>query len=166
MFKPRKITITETDYKLIRLGNSYAAKAGYPVAAGGTGHNKAVITGASLSTTPLLGVIASIAGAKGNVLELDGVTAGSGNETTPVYYAYIIPSYLPIEYYIDLDAVAGTTTGSDGMCYLNTSATEGKLTESSVAFIAGTQGVVWSWGPDTTYDPTSFTVVGVISRHV
>jgi len=166
MFKPRKTTISELDLKLVRLGNSYAAKAGYPVAAGGTGHNKACVTGASLSTTPLLGVIASIIGSKGTVLELDGVTAGAANETTPVYYAYIIPSYLPVEYYIDLDAVSGTTTGSDGMCWLNTSATEGKLTESSVAFIAGTQGVVWSWGPDTNYDPTGFTIVGVISRHV
>jgi len=167
MFRPiKEFAGTVSDFKVAPLGNSYVAYVGYPVAAGGTGHNKAVVTGASLSTTPLLGVTVAILGTRGNVLELDHVTAGSANETaaTQLYFAQYIPSYLPIEYSVDLTAKSGTTTGSDGMCYFNTSATEGKLDETSVAFIAGTQGVFWSFGPDPM-DSTGLTVIGHISRH-
>lgn len=155
------------DFKVAVMGNSQTLHVGDAIIAGGTGHNKAALTAANITTTPILGIVVAIVGLNGNVLELQSVTTGSGNETTPVHYVQYIPtSVKQMEYAATLSAAAGTTTGSDGMCFFNMSASDaGKLDETSVAFIQGTAGQFWSFGPDST-DNTNLTVIGVWNKAV
>ena len=158
-FTPYKKTPDDFDLMLFPLGASLTCYVGDVLAIGGTGHNKALVTGVSLSTTPVYGVLMGIRGAEGQVLELDSVTTGAGNETTTVYYGLVCPAYLPIKWTATLSATAGTTTGSDGACFFATGSTHGQLDETSVAFIAGTKKVFWSDGLDTR-DTTNKTVIG------
>jgi hypothetical protein len=96
------------------------------------------------------------------------VATGSTNETTPVYYIQFIPLSTPgLLFRATLDAVAGTTTGSDGMGWFDISTTStksGYLSEASIAFMAGTAGQFWSWGLDPT-DSTNFTVIGSFAKN-
>lgn len=153
------------NFKVAVIGNSQTIAVGDAIIAGGTGHNKAVLTGASITTTPILGVVVSIVGLNGNVLELQSVTTGSANETTPVHYAQYIPTIENMEYAATLSAVAGTTTGSDGMGFFNMASVAGKLDETSIAFIQGTAGQFFSYGLDST-DNTNFTVIGCWTKVV
>lgn len=164
-FFPLK-SVPIADFKVAKIGASQTMAVGDAIIAGGTGHNQAVLTGASITTTPILGIIVAIVGLNGNVLELQSVTTGSGNETTPVHFVQYIPtSVKQMEYAATLSAVAGTTTGSDGMGYFNMYSTAGKLDEASIAFIQGTAGQFWSFGLDVT-DNTNFTVIGVWNKAI
>ncbi len=154
------------DFKVAVMGNSQTLHVGDAIIAGGSAHNQAALTGASITTTPILGVVVAIVGLNGNVLELQSVTTGSGNETTPVHFVQYIPTSVgQLEYVATLSAKAGTTTGSDGMCFLNMSSDASKLDETSVAFIQGTAGQFWSFGLNPV-DNTNLTVIGVWHKTV
>lgn len=141
------------------IGNSQTVKVGGAVTAGATGHSTAVVTGAS-TTGMLIGVITAILGVKGTVTELNSVTAGAANETTPVYYAQYIPLSVPgLLFSASLDAAAGTTTDSKGFGSFNLSSDSSIFSESSFSLWSSSEKQFFSYGLDET-DNTNKTVLG------
>lgn len=129
-FKPKNLVSFE-DLKTAIIANSQTIAIGDTVIPGATTHAGAV-TGAANTTAGILGVVISIMGANGQVLEKSSVTVASNNETVGIISVQYIPTYISMEYTADLTAVSGTTTGSTlpGMFTVDTS-TNGKLLESS-----------------------------------
>src|SRR4051812_8330914 len=100
------------------IGNSITSFAvGWAIQPGATTHNKFVV-GAGTSN-PVLGVVLSIEGKGGQVLEKTSVTTTSTNETVAGVQAVWVPSNLPVDYVADMSAATGTTTDSGGMCFFN-----------------------------------------------
>lgn len=146
-FRPlRAIPITE--FKSAVIANSQTLAVGDAIIPAATGHNK-FVTGANNSTGPVLGVVVAILGLNGLVTELQSIAAGASNETNKTYSVQYIPTAITnLEYEAQLDAAAGTTSNSDGLCWFNMSTSlNGKLQESSIALFSGTQGQFWSFGP-------------------
>lgn len=96
--------------------------------------NPASVVGAGGTTGKVLGTVRAImAGqSQGNFpLQVNTFTAASDNETVAKVGVKILPSMLTTTYLADLDAPAGTTTGSQYLGYFNLSAANGVLDESS-----------------------------------
>lgn len=159
-FRPIKKT-DELDYKSAVLGNSATLAVGDAVIPGATTHAPFLVkaqnaTDTSQYTGIVLGVITGIFN-NGKPSEKKSVTTASDNETTGLYSAEYIPTYIPIEYVADMSADLGTTTGSGtylAMFYLGYNATghhntafpdQAQLDESSVAVFT-TQLHFFSYG--------------------
>lgn len=146
-FRPKK-KVLDQDVKRAIIANSVTLTVGDLVQPAATGHNKFITPAAT--TGLILGVVVAIE-QDGKVCEKTSVTTGASNESTVVYRAVYIPSYIDMEYEADLSAAAGTTSNSDGLCFLSLgSGTPGTLDETSVALFGGTAGQVWSYGPTAT----------------
>lgn len=159
MFRPLK-AIPIADIKTAVLRNSVTVAVGDALIPGPTAHAKFPL-GAASSTTRILGVVISIMGANGTVTELNSVTTGSSNETTPVYLVQYIPSYLDIEYEADMSAAIGTTTDSDGVgVSFNLNATNNTLDETSVALGTATTKQFVSYGQSDVQAAPNTRIVG------
>ena len=155
------------------IGASQTLYVGDALQPGATGHTKAVVP--ADTSHVIIGVCIAILGVPGGHLpEIGGsllggspgsVTTGSGNETTPVYYARFVPLTMPgIKFSAQLSATAGTTTNSDGMgSFALVNGTSGQLDETSVALFSATEKQFWSYGLDTT-DNNKFTVIGSFAK--
>lgn len=160
MFIPYKgIPDDAGEFDVRVIGNSKTVTVGDALVTGATTHTKSV-GGAASSTTTLVGVLAAILNAQYGYTGLNSVTAGSSNETTPVYYAQYIPLSVPgILFLATLSQTAGTTTDSDGMGSFNMYSTNDKLDETSIALDTATLKQFWSKGLDTR-DTAKLTVIG------
>lgn len=152
------------DTQLAVIANSSAVQVGDALIPGATGHNKAV-KGAAGTTGVIIGVCVAIEGLNGFVQELNSVTAGASNETTPVYYARYIPLTAPgIKFSGQLSNTAGTTTNSDGIGSFNVGGSNsGQLDETSIALFSATEKQFFSLGLDPT-DNTNQTVIGSFAK--
>lgn len=153
------------DQQVAVIGNSQTIAVGDVLVPGATGHTKFLVTGKN-TTGMLVGVATAILGAPGKqVTELQSVTTGSSNETTPVYYVRYIPLGVPgLKFKATLSAAGGTTTNSDGFGSFNVSATDaGKLDETSIALFSATEKQFFSLGLDQT-DNTKLTVIGSFAK--
>ena len=143
---------------------------------GATTHTKAVTPAASTADS-LTGVVVGIEGVpSGHLPELGGglvggtpgdVVAGSGNETTPVYYARYIPLTLTnIKFSAQLSATAGTTTDSDGVgSFSIKTSNAGQLDETTIQLFSTVPAKqFWSYGLDAS-DTAKFTVQGYFSKY-
>ena len=147
------------------IGNSAVLKVGDAIIGGATGHATAVV-GAYNTTGIVIGVVASITGLNGKVLELDSVTAASNNETTKTYWVTYFPTYEDYEFTVPLTAAGGTTTDSAGFGFFNldsASNSNGTLLESSFALWSGTAGQFSSFGLDPL-DNTNKSVIGHFNK--
>lgn len=110
--------------------------------------NPAAVIGAANTTGIILGTVRAIlAGqSQGNFpLQVNSYTAASNNETVAKVSVKILPSMLTTTYVADLDAAAGTTTGSQYLGYFSLSTTlNGTLHEAS--YSAGTPKQFLSYG--------------------
>ncbi len=130
-FKPLRLVSFE-DMKTAVIANSQTIAIGDVVIPAATTHAAAVTGAANSTTTPLLGVVISIMGANGQVLEKSSVTVASNNETVGLISVQFIPSFIPMEYVADTTAATGTTTSSNLMgCFTIDTSVNGKLLESS-----------------------------------
>jgi hypothetical protein len=125
------------------IANSQAITIGDAIQPAATSHNQ-YVTPATTSGL-ILGVVVGIEKVNGTVPnELSTVTVGSGNETTQVYQALYIPSYLPMEYVVDLSAVP---TGDNlAMCFLALATAATADAASSSNLFGGTANQLWSYG--------------------
>lgn len=149
-FIPEKEVPTHTLRRAV-IGNSQTVGIGYAVQPGATGHTSAVV--AAGASNPVLGVIVSIEGNGGQVLEKSSLTTASNNETVGLIKAVYIPSSLPVNYIADFDAAA--TGDSLGASWFNLVAGGSTLDHTSGALFGGTQGQFWSYGQVT--EPVSNT---------
>ncbi len=142
-FKPLRRPV-ETELKKATIGNSITVAIGDVVQPGATTHAGVVVQG---TTGLLLGVVVGIE-QNGKVSELNSVATASDNETTNKYVAVYIPSYISMEYEMDLSAASGTTTGSGLMGFFNivSATTGGTIDETSYVVFSGTAGQVFSYG--------------------
>lgn len=131
-FKPRRL-ISFTEMKSALIANSQTIAIGDLVIPGATSHAGAV-TGAANTTVAILGVVTSIVGANGQVLEKGSVTVASNNETVGMIGVQYVPTTVNTEWIADTTAATGTTTNSNlpGMFTVDT-ATNGLILESSYA---------------------------------
>lgn len=130
MFRPQRLIAFE-DLKTAIIANSQTIAIGDAVINAAT-TSAGFVTGAANTTAGIVGVVISIMGANGQVLEKSSVTVASNNQTVGFIAVQYIPTYIAMEYLADLTAAAATTTGSNlpGMFTVD-SATNGKLLESS-----------------------------------
>lgn len=145
-FKPKNLIAFE-DLKTAIIANSQTIAIGDAVIPAGT-TSAAFVTGGLNTTAGILGVVISIMGANGQVLEKSSVTAASNNQTVGMVAVQFIPTYIAMEYQADLTAASGTTTGSNLMgMFTVDSATNGKLLESSYT-VFSTVKQFFSYGPN------------------
>ncbi len=85
------------------------------------------------TTGDLLGVVLSIVGKGGRVLELNSKTVASDNETVDQIKVCYFPLYIPMKFDVDLDAAAETTDNSGTYGNFAVDSTGLLLSESSVA---------------------------------
>lgn len=143
---------------------------------GDTGHTKFVAP-ADTTSEAVIGVCVALEGVPGGHLPEIGseagvaspgsVAAGSGNETTPVYYARFIPMSLGnLKFAAQLTATAGTTTDSDGIGSFSLKTTNaGQLDETSIQLFSTVPAKqFFSYGLDST-DNNKFTVIGYFSKY-
>ena len=128
-FKPQRLVAFE-DLKTAIIANSATVSIGDPIINAGTSAAGFVTSDAS-GTTGVVGVVVSLIGLNGQVLEKTSVTVANNNQTVGMISAQYIPTYIPMEYLADLDANAGTTNYSKLPGMFSLSATLGKLLESS-----------------------------------
>lgn len=151
-FKPLS-KVSEYDLERYLIANSEAIAVGDTVIGNATAANSTSVKGAKNTTGDILGVVVSIIGDKGKVLEKDSITVASDNETNAKVAVNIIPARLPVKYEVDLSAASGTTTGSAGIGMFNLSATlNGTLNEGSYVVQTGTAAQFLSLGaaPDNS----------------
>ena len=160
---------------------TYTVSTGMAIQPGATGHNKFVTQ--ATSTSPILGVVMglefggkiaevnSITGvnsALGSLSATAGVYSDNESNTAPWKVVYV-PSFVRMDFYATLSGTAGTTTNSNGLCYLNliaatTGVTGGmQLDETSVTLI-GTPGQFWSYGYVSEPVPNKTIVMGHWAR--
>ncbi len=134
------------DLKRAVIGNSITSfAAGWAIQPGATTHNTAVVGAANSGL--VLGVCLAIEGNAGQVLELNSKTTASNNETVVGIKAVYLPSYIPMEYEVEMDDVAGTTTDSGGLAFFNlVSGNPALIDESTITLFGGTAGQFWSFG--------------------
>lgn len=129
MFRPLR-KVQDQDVKRIVLANAVGTSAltitvGDCIYLGATGHNNFATQ--ATTTSKILGVVTAIV-QKGKISEKTSITGvnsaltgtpstgpGTDNETYQVWSVDYIPSYIPMEYEADIDAVAGTTTDDNGV---------------------------------------------------
>src|SRR5258708_30713663 len=161
--------VEHTDTKRIPLANVVGSSTltvtiGDPIYIGATTHAKFATN--TTTSSKILGVVIAIV-CQGKVCEKSaavGVNAagtgsnpGTDNETTGLWQVDYIPSYLPMEYEADIDAVVGTTTddNSAGGYFTTTSGTPGTILNSSAligttAFTSATQITSFGYTPYNT----------------
>lgn len=146
----------DTELKSATIVNSATVAIGDAVVPGATTQAGAIT--AAGATGLILGVVFEII-QNGKVCELSSVTAASDNETTNKYIARYVPTWVKMEYTADLDAAAGTTTGSNlvGFFDLTSGGSPSTLDESTYVVFSGTAGQFFSYGV-TSYSTTK--VVG------
>lgn len=149
------------DYKNAVIANSVTLAVGDAVIPGATTQAPFLVPGQNATNTSqytgiILGVISGINNT-GKPSEKNSVTTASDNQTTGLYSAEYLPTYIPMQYVVDMSADLGTTTGSDtymAMFYVGYNSTghhntayndAGQLDESSVAVFT-TQLHFFSYG--------------------
>lgn len=133
MFKPSK-PVAGTDVKYGLIDNSQTLAKGQVIIPGVQGDTPVVKTGGS-TTAGLLGVVLSIVGQGGKVLELDSKAVASDNVTVGLIKVCYLPLYIPMEFEVDLDAASETTDDSSAYGNFAVDSTGLLLSESSyVAF--------------------------------
>lgn len=126
------------------------------VSSAGAGDTSVVLTGGG-TTGALLGVVQSIVGKNGQVLELDSKAVASDNVTVAMIQVEYYPISVPMEWGATLDADSETTDNSGAYGNFALDATGLLLTESSiVAFTTVIAKQFFSYGivPGTTRDVT------------
>lgn len=108
MFTPLK-TITGQEINRATIANSATLQVGEVIIPSG-----AQVTTGKDTTDGLLGIVLGIVGDRGKVLEVDSFTAESDNATVDKVQVDYFPLFIPTEISAELDANAGTTTGSAG----------------------------------------------------
>lgn len=78
----------------------------------GVSTDTSVVKTAGGTTGPVFGVVLSIVGDRGKVLEVDSYTAEADNVTDKKVRVAYIPTYVPMTFFVDLDADAETTDDS------------------------------------------------------
>jgi hypothetical protein len=172
MIRPLR-RVTEYDVKRAVIANAvgtgaYPVSIGDAIQPGATGNAKYVTCAAA--TSPILGIVTSLIVNTSKVTEkstatgvasdlLGAVSTGPGttNQTYLTWSVEFIPSYIPMEYEMDISAVAGSTTDSSAIGgYFNlltlsatpnaAGDTNSVLDEGSIAIFTGTQGQFVSYG--------------------
>lgn len=108
MFKVLK-PITGSDVKKATIANSANLAVGEVIIPSG----EFVTTGGG-TTAGLLGIVLSIVGDRGKVLEVNSQTVAGDNQTVGKIQVEYFPLFIPTEIRATLDDDAGTTTGSGG----------------------------------------------------
>jgi len=158
-FRPLR-QVSYNQIKTAVIGNSQTITIGDAVVPGATGHAKAAITAASVSTR-ILGVVIAIVKQDGTVLELSSKTVASDNETNAKISVQFIPSSVDMEYEADMSAAIGTTTDSDGVgVSFNMGATAALLDETSVALASATTKQFVSYGQSDVIGAANTKIVG------
>lgn len=158
-FTPLK-EVTGRDLKYGLIKNSAAISNGEVIIPAISGDTGVIDTGGG-TTGALLGVVKSIVGKDGKVLELDSKTVGSDNETVAMIQVSYIPAFIPMEYGATLDADSETTDNSGTYGNFAVDSTGLLLTESSVvAFTTVIAKQFFSFGvtPGTTRDVTGYLI--------
>lgn len=133
----------EGELKKATIGNSITMTIGDAIQPGATTSAGVVVQG---TTGLILGVVMSIE-QNGKVSELSSVTTASDNQTTNKYVAVYLPTWSDMEFEADMNAAAGTTTGSDLVGFFNiVNGTGGTISESSYVAFSGTAGQFLSYG--------------------
>lgn len=133
MFKPLK-PVTGEDIKYGLIDNSETLSVGEVIIPAVQGDTAVVATGGG-TTAGLPGVVLSIVGDRGKVLEVDSHAAAADNVTNAKVQVSYIPFYIPMEFQAELDADAETTDDSGAYGNFAVDATGLLLDESSyVAF--------------------------------
>ena len=145
--------VHDQDLKRIVLANAVGSSAltvsiGDSIAPGATTHTK-YATNATTSSK-ILGIVVALIQSgrvceKTSVTGVNATTATNGtavvsndNETTQVWSVDYIPSYIPMEYEADIDAVAGTTTDDSGQ------GTYFTITSGTPGLILNSSALIWS----------------------
>lgn len=164
-FKPLR-KVEGQDLKRIVLANAVGSSTltvavGDPIYLGATTHNKFATN--PTTSSKILGVVTALIRA-GTICERSSVTGvnaagtaantGTDNETTSLWSVEYIPSYIPMEYEADIDAVVGTTTDDNGVgaYFTITSGTPGTVLNASAlisttAFTSATQLTSFGYAP-------------------
>jgi hypothetical protein len=129
MFRPQRLVAFE-DLKSAIIANSQTISIGDAVINAATSSAGFVTSGAS-STTGIVGVVISIVGLNGQVLEKSSVTVAANNQTVGMIGVQYIPTYIPMEYLADLTQAAGTTNYSKLPGMFSVSSNAGQLDETT-----------------------------------
>lgn len=156
-FTPLKEVVT-SDLKYGLVKNSAAMAVGKAVIPAVSGDTAVIDTGGG-TTGALLGVVRSLVGAAGKVLELESKTVAADNETVAMIQVSFIPLFLPMEFGATLDADNETTDDSSAYGNFALDSTGLLLSESSrVAFTTVIAKQFFSFGliPGTTRDVSGY----------
>lgn len=110
MFKPTK-PIAAEDIMYALIDNSQTLSKGEVIIPAVQGDTGVVNTGGG-TTVGLLGVVLSIVGDRGKVLEVNSYAAASDNVTVDQVQVAFLPMFRDVIFEVDLDAAAETTDNS------------------------------------------------------
>jgi hypothetical protein len=145
MFKVLK-PITGSDVKKATILNSANLEVGEVIVPSTAGNSAFVTTGGG-TTAGLLGIVLSIVGDCGKVLEVNQRAVAADNQTVGKIQVEYFPLFIPSEIEAVLDANAGTTTGSAGHGNFAVDATGLLLAENSyVAYTTNSAKQFFSFG--------------------
>lgn len=150
--------VTGNDFKIGLLDRSQTISNGEVIIPSVRATTDVLIT-AGGTTGAILGVVHSLVGANGKVLELDSKATAVDNETNAMIQAEYLPLWIPMEFGATLDADKETTGGSGTYGNFAVDATGLLLTESSiVTFSTVVAKQFFSFGvtPGTTRDVTGY----------
>ena len=122
--------VANSDVKYTLIDNSQTLSVGRVIIPGITSGVGVAQTGGG-TTAGLLGVVLSIVGNKGKVLELDTFTSAVDNVTNALVRVAYIPLIRNLEFVVELDAAPETTAGSSSFSNFAVNATGLLLSESS-----------------------------------
>jgi hypothetical protein len=147
MIKPQKEAIDAFVIQNCILSNSITVKVGDAMIINSAAPQFVTVNGIN-TTGAILGTVIAINGSPtgGNPFpQVNSITTAANNQTVGLISVDIMPSQTPMTYIADLDAVAGTTSGSNYLGYFAMlSGTAGQLHESS--FSASTPKQFLSYG--------------------
>lgn len=146
------------EHKFGLIKNSAGLSKGEVIIPAISGDTSVLDTGGG-TTGALLGVVLSIVGKDGKVLELESKTVASDNETVAMIQAEYFPLFIPMEWGATLDADNETTDNSSAYGNFAVDSTGLLLSESSVvAFTTVIAKQFFSFGliPGTTRDVTGY----------
>lgn len=150
--------VSGQDFKKALIDNSQTIAEGEAIIPGVQGDTPVILTGSG-TTGALLGVVQSIVGKDGKVLELTSKAVAADNVTVAQIGVNYMPLFIPMEFGATLDADSETTDNSSAFGNFALDATGLLLTESSyVAFTTVVAKQFFSNGivPGTTRDVTGF----------
>lgn len=158
MFTPVRYQLSDVRRALI--DNSQNLDKGELLIPGVTSATPVVKTGGG-TTGLLLGAVLGIEGAGGKVLELNSKAVASDNVTNAQIAASYVPLYMVQEHKTELDAAAGTTTGSGAFGNFAVDSTGLLASEASyVVFSTRSAVQMFSLGlTNNTAKPKEITVV-------